>query len=226
MLSSLSQLGRFRIRQHQLAPTASTKNFIYVSAFSNFILQVLNAVKYSIFAGSSRLVFISSRTKRNRSRTVELPMEQISNLIKSEGARYLFVAAVASFISIQTHTIYRDIRSKSNKEKLNRELKDLYKDEEASNRLSSVFKAMQNNQQDDSDANGGLVAAIERGAEFVASVATGHGAGFDEGLIREQLSRNYAFFGEEGMAQIRRATVVVVGCGGVGSWAAVMLART
>jgi len=49
---------------------------------------------------------------------------------------------------------------------------------------------------------------------------------YDEGLIREQLARNYAFFGEEGMSKIRRGKVVVVGCGGVGSWAAVMLVRS
>lgn len=49
---------------------------------------------------------------------------------------------------------------------------------------------------------------------------------YDEELIREQLARNYAFFGEEGMRAIRGARVVVVGCGGVGSWAAVMLARS
>ncbi|PPQ99295.1 hypothetical protein CVT24_009163 [Panaeolus cyanescens] len=50
--------------------------------------------------------------------------------------------------------------------------------------------------------------------------------GYDEELIREQLARNYAFFGDEGMAKVRQGTVVIVGCGGVGSWAAVMLARS
>ena len=49
---------------------------------------------------------------------------------------------------------------------------------------------------------------------------------YDEGLVREQLARNYAFFGDEGMARIRKSSVVIVGCGGVGSWAAVMLARS
>ncbi|KAG6805577.1 hypothetical protein H0H92_014858, partial [Tricholoma furcatifolium] len=49
---------------------------------------------------------------------------------------------------------------------------------------------------------------------------------YDEELIKEQLARNYAFFGENGMAKIRGKRVVVVGCGGVGSWAAVMLARS
>lgn len=51
-------------------------------------------------------------------------------------------------------------------------------------------------------------------------------ADYDEGLMREQLARNYAFFGEEAMAKIRKGSVVVVGCGGVGSWAAVMLVRS
>lgn len=49
---------------------------------------------------------------------------------------------------------------------------------------------------------------------------------YDEDLIKEQLARNYAFFGEDGMAKIRQGRVVIVGCGGVGSWAAVMLVRS
>ncbi|KAF8654804.1 hypothetical protein AX16_003373 [Volvariella volvacea WC 439] len=55
---------------------------------------------------------------------------------------------------------------------------------------------------------------------------TGPTVQYDEELIREQLARNYAFFGDEGMAKIRKGNVVVVGCGGVGSWAAVMLVRS
>jgi hypothetical protein len=40
-----------------------------------------------------------------------------------------------------------------------------------------------------------------------------------------QLTRNYNFFGEEPMAKVRNGYVVVVGCGGVGSWCALMLLR-
>jgi tRNA A37 threonylcarbamoyladenosine dehydratase len=47
----------------------------------------------------------------------------------------------------------------------------------------------------------------------------------DEELIREQLARNYAFLGEDGMAKIRDQFVVVVGAGGVGSWVCTMLIR-
>ncbi|GMK56173.1 hypothetical protein CspeluHIS016_0300130 [Cutaneotrichosporon spelunceum] len=50
--------------------------------------------------------------------------------------------------------------------------------------------------------------------------------GYDESLIREQLTRNYSFLGEESMAAIRSSYVIVVGCGGVGSWAATMLLRS
>jgi len=52
------------------------------------------------------------------------------------------------------------------------------------------------------------------------------GINYDEELIQEQLARNYAFFGEISMTKIRQGSVVIVGCGGVGSWAAVMLVRS
>ncbi|CAK9837414.1 tRNA threonylcarbamoyladenosine dehydratase Tcd1 [Schizosaccharomyces pombe] len=52
------------------------------------------------------------------------------------------------------------------------------------------------------------------------------GVPYDENLIREQLARNYAFFGEDGMERLRNSFVIVVGCGGVGSWVINMLARS
>jgi tRNA A37 threonylcarbamoyladenosine dehydratase len=45
-------------------------------------------------------------------------------------------------------------------------------------------------------------------------------------IIEEQLSRNNLFFGPEGLAKIRNSFVVVVGAGGVGSWAVTMLVRS
>ena len=72
---------------------------------------------------------------------------------------------------------------------------------------------------------------LSSSSSAAAAVGTGTGTGagagaYDEGLIREQLARNYAFFGEEAMSRVRGARVVVVGCGGVGSYAALMLARS
>ncbi|GAA6015712.1 hypothetical protein JCM10207_008771 [Rhodosporidiobolus poonsookiae] len=47
-----------------------------------------------------------------------------------------------------------------------------------------------------------------------------------EVIVREALARNYAFFGDEKMDAVRDKFVVVVGLGGVGSAAAVMLVRS
>lgn len=49
---------------------------------------------------------------------------------------------------------------------------------------------------------------------------------FDEELIREQLARNEVFLTPEGLSKLRNAFVIVVGCGGVGSHCAAMLARS
>jgi tRNA threonylcarbamoyladenosine dehydratase len=146
-------------------------------------------------------------------------MERISTLVQSQPARFFAVALVASFVTLQVHTLYTDIRSKSKKDRLNRELQELYRED---NLLASRRDLGAMNE------NGGmpsLASAIGNGAVIASTLPLGV-AGFDEGLIREQLARNYAFFGEEGMAKIRASTVVIVGCGGVGSWAAMMLART
>ncbi|TPX50448.1 hypothetical protein SeMB42_g02252 [Synchytrium endobioticum] len=48
----------------------------------------------------------------------------------------------------------------------------------------------------------------------------------EEMLIREQLTRNYSFLGDERMFKIRKSFVIVVGLGGVGSHAAHMLVRS
>ncbi|KAG8968529.1 hypothetical protein FRC03_007180 [Tulasnella sp. 419] len=59
-----------------------------------------------------------------------------------------------------------------------------------------------------------------------ANPAAVNASTYDESLIREQLSRNYSFFGDEGMSKLRGGRVAIVGCGGVGSWAATMLVRS
>jgi tRNA A37 threonylcarbamoyladenosine dehydratase len=40
------------------------------------------------------------------------------------------------------------------------------------------------------------------------------------------LARNRVFLGDDGLQKVRDAFVIVVGCGGVGSWAATMLVRS
>lgn len=47
-----------------------------------------------------------------------------------------------------------------------------------------------------------------------------------EDIIKEQLKRNYLFFGEEGMKKIRDSTVVIINCENLGSGIAVTLVRS
>lgn len=49
---------------------------------------------------------------------------------------------------------------------------------------------------------------------------------YPEELIREQLARNYAFLGEDGLNKVRSKFVVIVGAGGVGSNCMAALARS
>ncbi|KAI9188350.1 hypothetical protein H9P43_002741 [Blastocladiella emersonii ATCC 22665] len=73
--------------------------------------------------------------------------------------------------------------------------------------------------EDEWDAHASDVARTATASAVATPIA------IDESLVREQLARHYAFLGDAGMAKVRRARVVVVGVGGVGSHAAHMLAR-
>lgn len=53
-----------------------------------------------------------------------------------------------------------------------------------------------------------------------------HTIQYDQDLIDEQLARNIAFLGKDGVEKLRKLNVVIVGLGGVGSYVAVMLARS
>lgn len=64
------------------------------------------------------------------------------------------------------------------------------------------------------------------GAAKNAAAAGRKGKKTSEVIVREALARNYAFFGQDKMEEIRNKFVVVVGVGGVGSAAAVMLVRS
>ncbi|KAK5708398.1 hypothetical protein LTR97_000938 [Elasticomyces elasticus] len=49
---------------------------------------------------------------------------------------------------------------------------------------------------------------------------------YDESLVLEQLARNRVFLTDDGLVKLRKAFVIVVGCGGVGSHATAALARS
>jgi len=47
-----------------------------------------------------------------------------------------------------------------------------------------------------------------------------------EAILREQLNRNYLFFGEKGMSLIRNSCVLIINCENIGSHVAITLARS
>jgi ThiF family len=118
--------------------------------------------------------------------------------------------------------IYTDVRSRRNKDRLNKELKERYKDDHLGGHVNKKELANSNDISIAKAPNGESV--IGSGLSMTSNAAL-NVAGHDEELIREQMARNYAFFGEDGMKRIRSSRVTIVGCGGVGSWAAIMLAR-
>ncbi|KAK6582875.1 hypothetical protein PZA11_005283 [Diplocarpon coronariae] len=69
----------------------------------------------------------------------------------------------------------------------------------------------------------GMSREDERSLELAERAQRGD---YDDELILEQLARNRVFLKDEGLAKLRSAFVIVVGCGGVGSHCAAALARS
>ncbi|KAG9241687.1 ubiquitin-protein ligase-like protein molybdopterin-converting factor [Calycina marina] len=63
----------------------------------------------------------------------------------------------------------------------------------------------------------------QKSAEFAARARRGD---YDDDLIMEQLARNRVFLKDDGLAKLRDAFIIVVGCGGVGSHCTSALARS
>ncbi|CAE6477568.1 unnamed protein product [Rhizoctonia solani] len=131
-----------------------------------------------------------------------------SNWLKSENARLAVAAVTASAVTLLSITAYQSAMKQKRRDLLQKEVKDALAVTPPEPELRST------NQSSGSDSFLGgpnLDVANRR---------------YDETIIKEMLARNYAFFGEEAMNKVRGGRVVVVGCGGVGSWAAVMLMRS
>ncbi|KAG8806044.1 hypothetical protein FRC17_005200, partial [Serendipita sp. 399] len=140
-------------------------------------------------------------------------MERFRILFESQPARLLGVALIASFVTLQAHAVYTKVRSERGKQRLNSELQELYRDDHllpsALKKPTEKGKGDAEGQNNYRDANG-IAMAIGGGAAIVSNAVLSI-AGHGDGLIREQLARNYAFFGEDGMKTIRHATVSIVG---------------
>ncbi|KAG8808144.1 hypothetical protein FRC19_006099, partial [Serendipita sp. 401] len=121
-------------------------------------------------------------------------MDRFRPVLESQSARLLGVALIASFVTFQAHAIYIKVRSERGKDRLNRELRELYRDDHLL--PPTLKKTVEKEKGDAADQNdhqipNGIAMAIGGGAAIASHTALGI-AGYDEGLIREQLARNYA----------------------------------
>lgn len=133
--------------------------------------------------------------------------------IHSHRTQVLFAALAASAATFGLVSAYNQHSKHQRRKELDAEIR------QSLTTLPGTSHSRRNGKQQDVEEKD---AHITLGTGFRAE----RGFGYDEELVREQLARNYAFFGEEGMSRVRAGTVVIIGCGGVGSWAAVMLARS
>lgn len=148
----------------------------------------------------------------------------------SEHAKLLMVAVAASIFTLGAQQLYTHSRRKRNRRNLDREMRALFPVDDAPDFTGIPFGRttglVANASSGDGDSIFGLRGDVKKHKETLLDEGSSGPREHNEDLIREQLARNYAFFGEEGMQTARRGSVVVIGCGGVGSWAAVMLARS
>jgi hypothetical protein len=129
------------------------------------------------------------------------------DILHSHRAQLVLTAVAASVTTLSLLTAYRSYYSKASRRRLNDDALRSVTSNSDPDDIIDVEKPQNNDSHPDHPTT-------------ISTLA------YDEELLREQLARNYAFFGEEGMTKIRLGSVVVVGCGGVGSWAAVMLVRS
>lgn len=141
----------------------------------------------------------------------------MSNALNISPRTQLIITAIGSALATASlFQAYNNYKRRSRRRQL---------DEEIQRSLSShdLVRSAYNK----TDSEDGEFESISTGDRVILDSPESRGVPtYDDTLIREQLARNYAFFGEEGMQRIRQGTVAVVGCGGVGSWAAVMLVRS
>ena len=156
-------------------------------------------------------------------------MNRLSSTLTSEHSRLVVVAVVASIFTLGAQQLYTHSRRKRNRRNLDREMRALFPDEDVPD-LAGIpaghTSGLVANAGGDGDSISRILGNVQKHKVGLVDEQYSRHSEYSEDLIREQLARNYAFFGEEGMRKVRRGSVVIVGCGGVGSWAAVMLARS
>ncbi|KAG0013194.1 hypothetical protein BGZ81_001168 [Podila clonocystis] len=141
-------------------------------------------------------------------------LEKISPAVmNSQSTKMTLVAVAASFTTAAVLLGYQGSQRKRRVKQLKDDLRSSIPPPPAN------FDQLHNN-------NMGLPSAQKPAPQQIQSPQDDSVPQFDEELVREQLARNIAFLGEEGVEKLRNSFVIIVGAGGVGSWAASMLIRS
>ncbi|KAF9304298.1 hypothetical protein BGZ74_001881 [Mortierella antarctica] len=141
-------------------------------------------------------------------------LEKISPAVmNSQSTKMTLVAVAASFTTAAVLLGYQGSQRKRRVQQLKDDLRGFIPPPPAN------FDQLHNN-------NMGLPSAQKQVSQQTQSPQDDSVPQFDEELVREQLARNIAFLGEEGVEKLRNSFVIIVGAGGVGSWAASMLIRS
>ncbi|CAN9323296.1 unnamed protein product [Alternaria alternata] len=137
----------------------------------------------------------------------------ISRATESHNAQLITTAAVSGFVVGSTILGFQKARRMTRVADLKASIPDLSDDHRAS-RLTEYGAASN------------VFAPSKEDERSMALAARARKGDYDDDLILEQLARNRVFLTDPGLAKLRGAFVIVVGCGGVGSHATAALARS
>ncbi|KAF1830585.1 hypothetical protein BDW02DRAFT_558700 [Decorospora gaudefroyi] len=137
----------------------------------------------------------------------------ISRATESHHAQLIATAAVSGFVVGSAILGFQHARRMTRVADLKASIPD-FSDEHRASRMTEYGAASS------------VFAPSKEDERSMALAARARKGDYDDDLILEQLARNRVFLTDPGIAKLRNAFVVVVGCGGVGSHATAALARS
>ncbi|KAL3418840.1 putative ThiF domain protein [Phlyctema vagabunda] len=137
----------------------------------------------------------------------------ISRATSSSQAQFAATAVVSGVVVAGAIFGYQHVRRQEKVEDLKRSIPELGSKHHA-DKLTNFGAA---------SPVAGVSKEDERSAALAARAQKGD---YDDELILEQLARNRVFLTDDGLAKLRSANIIIVGCGGVGSHCASALARS
>lgn len=137
----------------------------------------------------------------------------ISRATESRNAQLITTAAVSGFVVASAILGFQKARRMARVADLKASIPELNDDHHAQ-RMTEYGAASH------------VFAPSKEDERSVALAARARKGDYDDDLILEQLARNRVFLTDPGLAKLRNAFVIVVGCGGVGSHATAALARS